>query len=398
MCGFSNKRSISPIVGFSGHSTGSGQNPARMSGKTDDRPLERSSCPIPARRATASRAVHPYPCSKELRLGGLPRLACNDSSTRQNLHVTATRADALSKLNAMVASLMATTSSGSQMCAKYGSDWTKWPGKWGAAQQAYAAAVAEIGQLVDPTEPPPPPPPANPVAVARAFAASLGFNSLNGAVSDDFNGTTLDTAKWGSKTSNQLPTHWTGYANCSLDGASILKIKATRNADATYNSGWLSGTVGYSGTRYVECLAKMPGGLGTWPAPCWEWDFPWGAGGLEDDVVEQLGKDPTGAYNFTVHNWAAGNVQKGMKLGAGGSTLAGTWHRYGAAIYADRIDSYFDAKLMGSIKASDVSMVDFTKYTECMNIDLAMGGWGGSIDPSITEADLFVDYVLVFQP
>lgn len=47
------------------------------------------------------------------------------------------------------------------------------------------------------------------------------------------------------------------------------------------------------------------------------------------------------------------------------------------------------------LKGTDVDVADFTAYTTALCIDLDIGGWGGTPEPTIKKASMLVDYVWV---
>lgn len=146
------------------------------------------------------------------------------------------------------------------------------------------------------------------------------------------------------------------------------------------------------GPRHAEVRAKIPSGVGTWSAPLWEWAYPYGAGGLEIDEVEQLGKE-SHAYHTTVHNWVSGNIQKGQK-DVTKSFLFKGFHVYAADIEPGQIVFSFDGTPVCTVKNTDVGVVDFTTFKTVANIDLDMGGWGGPVS-CVSPQKMLVDYVRV---
>jgi beta-glucanase (GH16 family) len=211
---------------------------------------------------------------------------------------------------------------------------------------------------------------------------------------DEFNG------RVGSKPSSELwnaksyrtdsGTVWDGWKNVSENGHGDLVITA-KKVNGSWDSGFLSGKVSYSGPRYVEVRAKVATGSGVWNAPVWEWDVPNGAMGVEDDVVEQLGRQPQD-YRTTLH--AGPSIQKGF-VNATGVTLARGFHTYAAAVRPGRVDYYFDRRLMRSINPHDLGgRWGFVTTPMVANISLAMGGLGGTPTAS-GPVSLLVDWIRV---
>lgn len=196
---------------------------------------------------------------------------------------------------------------------------------------------------------------------------------------------------WGVKSRGK----WSGWSHIALNGAGSVALTAY-NDSAGWHSPWLSGKIGYRGPRYVEAGAEVPCGAGTWSAPIWEWSYPYGrAPGFENDVAEQLGSEPT-SYHATLHNWLSesSDLESGTEITTP-SPLCDTFHTYGAAVFSDRVDFYLDGVLTTSIPASAIGLSSLTTRREVMNIDLAMGGWGGEIAVS-GPVVLTVDFIRVY--
>jgi beta-glucanase (GH16 family) len=143
------------------------------------------------------------------------------------------------------------------------------------------------------------------------------------------------------------------------------------------------------GTRYVEVRAKVGAGYGVWNAPVWEWDFPDGARGVENDVVEQLGREAQ-SYRTTLHAGPA--TQRGF-ANATGVTLSSGFHTYSAAVHANRVDYYFDGTLVRMIRPGELGgHWPFVTTPMVPNISLNMGGLGGT--PTVTSpVSLVVDWI-----
>lgn len=183
--------------------------------------------------------------------------------------------------------------------------------------------------------------------------------------------------------------------NIQLDGNGNVVITARKETDG-WHSGFLSAVPigGYSGKRYIEARAKVAHGQGVWNGAIWEWAALYGQGGLENDICEQLGREPT-KYHATVHDWAGGGQQNGHTITTS-YTLGDGFHTYAAAVYADHIDYYFDGVKQATATTASVGMSSFTTWKVVPNVSLNMGGWGGTISPSLTQAQLTVDFVHVY--
>lgn len=210
---------------------------------------------------------------------------------------------------------------------------------------------------------------------------------------DEFNGAVgskPSTTLWGAKTSSNAIRTWNGWSNVSEDGSGNLVITAAKNSSGIWLSGFISGKVAYSGPRHYEVRAKVPCGYGTWSG-LWEWGAPYGgAPSLENDVAEQLGREPT-AYHTTLHYWDSSGADhsSGLSVGAG-VTLCNSFHTYAANVYADHVDFYLDGGLVSTRTAASVGLADLTQWSEVANLSLDMGGsWAC---PSSDTADCTSSY------
>ncbi|MEX2396240.1 MAG: glycoside hydrolase family 16 protein [Balneolales bacterium] len=153
-----------------------------------------------------------------------------------------------------------------------------------------------------------------------------------------------------------------------------------------------------------EIRAKVPSGLGTWPA-IWMLgenisEVGWPASG-EIDIMEHVGFDPlvihgnvhTEAYNHAIGTNKGGSIEPGPP-----------WEEfkvYAIEWFEDRIDFYVnDEKYFSFDKESnDVAKWPFDK-PHYLLLNLAIGGdWGGSegIDNELFPHEYHVDYVRVYK-
>lgn len=215
---------------------------------------------------------------------------------------------------------------------------------------------------------------------------------------DEFDGVAgakPDTSLWTPRTGGSNgAAHYNGLNQVALDGNGNLII-ACQKINGTWQSGFLS-TVKhpYKGARYLETRARVASGQGAWSAPLWEWCAPYGAGGIENDVCEQLARQPD-AYHATLHNWSVKpSPQVGHQINIA-SPLDSGFHVYGSAVYPDRVDYYLDGVKKCTALASAVGLSDLTVFEMVAVIDLNIGGWGGSIGAE-TSIEMLVDYVHVY--
>lgn len=243
-------------------------------------------------------------------------------------------------------------------------------------------ALDTVAYLREQAQPiPAPPPAATPVPVGASM------------FSEDFTGP-LDPTKWDVKVHDRwLPSNVSVH-----DG--MLDIQATLDQAGIWHGGEiqsLAPNYQYAGPRYMECRAVVPKGAGTWAAPLWEWNAPWGGLGIENDVNEQLGREST-QYHVHVHNGPAQSFGKTIETR---TDLSAAFHVYGCAMYADHATYYFDGVNAATITkaeafAAGLTAWPFTTTPMCCVIDLDMGGsWAGPVGVT-PPVHMLVDYVKIW--
>jgi beta-glucanase (GH16 family) len=155
----------------------------------------------------------------------------------------------------------------------------------------------------------------------------------------------------------------------------------------------------------VEVKAKLPTGVGTWPAiwmlgNVFNEGTGWPACG-EIDIMENVGYDPD-IIHANVHTKAYNHVKgtnKGDKITIENPYL--DFHVYAIDWYEDRIDFFVDDQKYFTFEnektGNDEWPFDKPHY---LLINLAIGGgWGGQkgIDDKIFPQKYYIDYVKVFK-
>jgi beta-glucanase (GH16 family) len=155
----------------------------------------------------------------------------------------------------------------------------------------------------------------------------------------------------------------------------------------------------------VEVKAKLPTGVGTWPAIWMLGDVfnegtGWPACG-EIDIMENVGYDPD-VIHANIHTKAYNHVKgtnKGNKITA--EKPYENFNIYAVEWFEDHMDFYLNDKLYFSFKnegtGNDVWPFDKPHY---LLINLAIGGgWGGrnGIDETIFPQKYYIDYVKVYK-
>lgn len=201
---------------------------------------------------------------------------------------------------------------------------------------------------------------------------------------------------WGN---NELEIYTDDPRNVRLENG-ILVIEALKT-DSVWTSARIT-THGKQTFTYgrIEFKAKLPSGVGTWPA-LWMLnenidEQGWPSAG-EIDVMEHVGKRP-GVIQSSLHTQSSsGNtVNTGM---IDLPTYDAEFHVYAADWDKEKITFSVDGQeyytYQPEVKNKDTWPFDSPFY---IIINLAMGGnFGGPVDPNLTRARFEVDYVKVFQ-
>ncbi|MFB2120863.1 family 16 glycosylhydrolase [Parapedobacter sp. 2B3] len=153
----------------------------------------------------------------------------------------------------------------------------------------------------------------------------------------------------------------------------------------------------------IEVRAKLPRGLGVWPA-IWtlgdnEPVIGWPRCG-EIDMMEFVGHD-----SLRVHGNAHYEDKATRKHASKMGTLshvqpAKDFHVYAIEWSQSAIDFYFDDQKYHSFVIDDAGTGEDNPFRKphFLLLNLALGGeWGGQIDPSVFPQQYIIDYVRVYQ-
>ena len=200
---------------------------------------------------------------------------------------------------------------------------------------------------------------------------------------------------WGN---NELQ-YYTNRADNVIVSAGTLKIIAKKenyNGEA-YTSARLLSKDKFS-FKYgkVEARAKLPAGVGTWPA-IWTLgnnigSVGWPACG-EMDIMEHVGKELNKIYG-TLHypGRSGGNADGNTKIISNATT---EFHIYSMEWTSTLIKIFVDGDLIHSVVNSN-NLPFNQNFFFILNI--AMGGnFGGPVDPAFSSAALEIDYIRVYQ-
>jgi beta-glucanase (GH16 family)/chitodextrinase len=227
-----------------------------------------------------------------------------------------------------------------------------------------------------------------PSSVPALDGYTLTFN-------DEFDGTTLDTAKWLNPTNdnscNGYNEQKVAADDSYLDGNGHLVVRAqSRSSGGCGSKNLTAGQISTKG-RFsqaygrFEFRAQMPeGGGGVWPAL---WLYPIGVQWPpEIDVLESISDMSTA--HMTYH-WSSSNQQSGGTYS--NPSLATGYHTYVVDWEPGKIVWYIDGVQRYSFTGSDV-----TSTPMGILIDIYLGGWAGSVTAKFPQY-MYVDYVRVYK-
>jgi beta-glucanase (GH16 family) len=155
----------------------------------------------------------------------------------------------------------------------------------------------------------------------------------------------------------------------------------------------------------IEVKAKLPQGVGTWPA-IWMLgqnikQVGWPLSG-EIDIMEHVGYDPNKVHG-SIHTKDYNHIAKTQVTANRMVTdVSGQFHVYALEWRADRIDFFIDAeKFLTFSKEANAQAPQWPFDKEAyLLLNVAIGGfWGGAkgVDESILPQKMLVDYVRVYQ-
>lgn len=231
--------------------------------------------------------------------------------------------------------------------------------------------------------------------------------SLSLLWSDEFNiNGAPDPAKWGYDIGNGSGgwgnaelEYYTNRPENSIVQGGVLKINAIKEnfSGFGYTSARLVSQNKFS-FKYgkVEVSAKLPAGIGTWPA-IWMLGNNFATAGWpacgEIDIMEHLGRDLNKIYG-TLHypGRSGGTADGGSKLISNATTA---FHKYSLEWSATTIKILVDDELVHSVV--NTSALPFNQNFFFI-LNVAMGGnFAGVMDPAVTNATMEIDYVRVYN-
>ena len=274
-----------------------------------------------------------------------------------------------------------------------------------------------------PVSSPSPPQPTGPgvPAIDESGGIPSGFRLV---WSDEFDLAALPaSSRWSYDTernsagwfNNELQYYADGRAENSLVEGGMLVITARRDDLSTLGLPDWSGQK-YSSARlvtrdkaswtygFVEVRARLPCGVGTWPA-IWMLSTPpesrWPDDG-EIDIMEHVGFDP-GVVHGTVHTGAY-NHTRGNQMSATRKVAdaCNEFHRYQLSWTAARITLGIDDRNYYQYSNDNSGNAEWPfDSPQYLILNIAVGGdWGGQmgVNDAIFPVRMEIDYVRVYQP
>lgn len=225
--------------------------------------------------------------------------------------------------------------------------------------------------------------------------------------SDEFNGNGApDPAKWGydigngaSGWGNHELEYYTNRPENVVQQGGVLKINMIKESYMGYN--YTSARILSKGKfdftyGKVEISAKLPSGVGTWPA-LWMLGSDvatnaWPACG-EIDIMEHLGRDLNNIYGtFHYPGHSGGSADGGTKMITGATTA---FHKYGLEWNATTVKISVDDVVYKTLANSPAVPFNHNFF---FIMNLAMGGdFAGAPDPAVMGGTMEVDYIRVYN-
>ncbi|MDR0473087.1 MAG: family 16 glycosylhydrolase [Treponema sp.] len=212
---------------------------------------------------------------------------------------------------------------------------------------------------------------------------------------------------WGN---NELQYYTNGGNNARADGEKLIITAKRENMGGNQVTSARIHTSGKGDWLYgiIEVRAKVPTGLGTWPA-IWmlstDWSYgDWNVGNGnqsgEIDIMEHVGAD----INHLVTSAHTGSWSKNSDVLRTG--MANNFHVYSIEWLPDKINYYYDTTLQFTYdpKTYTSNPVTFMEWPFdkrfYLLLNLAFGGdWGGynGVDYNCLPVAFEIDYVRVYQ-
>lgn len=232
------------------------------------------------------------------------------------------------------------------------------------------------------------------VAVAQSVVWSDEFDTP-GAPNSAKWGYDLGAGGWGN---NELQYYTSRTDNAVVSNGTLKIIAKVENySGSAYTSARLLSKDKFS-FKYgkIEARAKIPAGVGTWPA-IWMLGnnlttAGWPACG-EIDIMEHVGKELNKIYGTVHYTGHSGGGGVGNTVTISNATTE--FHIYTVEWSATAIQFFVDNQLFHTV--SNNSGLPFNQNFFII-LNVAMGGnFGGPVDAAFTSAAMEIDYIRVYQ-
>ena len=237
------------------------------------------------------------------------------------------------------------------------------------------------------------------VTVAMKLVWSDEFDTP-GAPNSNKWGYDIGASGWGNNESQ----YYTDRRDNSYVTDGTLKIVAKKEAfsSSQYTSARLLSKGKYS-FKYgkVEVRAKIPAGVGTWPAIWMLGDnidtVSWPDCG-EIDIMEHKGKDQ-GVTSSAIHNRSGYDDTPYVYFLNRVNDVSTNFHTYGMNWTKDKIEFFVDDVVHYTYSPANKNANNWPfDKPQFILLNVAMGGnLGGYIDPNFTQSSMEIDYVRVYQ-
>jgi beta-glucanase (GH16 family) len=240
-------------------------------------------------------------------------------------------------------------------------------------------------------------------------AAQKGFTKL--IWSDEFNTEGLpDSSKWGYDIGTGCPNNC-GWGNNELEyytvarsenarvtkGKLVIEARKESFEGADYTSARLVSKNKFA-FKYgrVETSAKLPAGIGTWPA-IWMLganidSVDWPSCG-EIDIMEHRGRELDKIFGTLHYPGRSGDNANGNTIMIKNATTE--FHKYAMEWTEKNLKFFVDGKLFHEVVNSE--SIPFN-HTFSLILNLAIGGnFAGPVDPAFKGAAMEIEYIRVYQ-
>lgn len=220
--------------------------------------------------------------------------------------------------------------------------------------------------------------------------------------SDEFNGSSLNTANWSIETGNPGVNDEEEYyqaANISVTGGNLVITAQQQSVGGQPYTSARINTSGKVSVQYgrIEASIKLPSGQGLWPA-FWMLGTNIGSVGWpqcgETDIMEHV--NTTSTIYGTIHWYDNGATQYG-----GTTTTSFTgYHLYAVEWNAQGISWYVDNTLYAQANiTNNINNTGAFQNPFFIILNMAVGGDfpGLTVDNSALPAQMLVDYVRVYK-